>query len=211
MTSESEVDNSASDRSSRSETLLVRRLSEYQNAAYDPGRGFVVRLLWYLVSCCIFESSWFLFGRLKRQLLLLFGAKIGTGLVIHPNVRIKYPWRLSIGDNCWIGRDVWIDNLDDVILESDVCISQAAYLCTGSHEHRSPTFELKTAPITVEHGAWICCRAIVLGGSTVKRLSIVATNQVYSSGGARLAAARTESRVSAGGVAAAADQHSTRR
>lgn len=193
MPSQAEVDNSESGVSSPPEALLARRLSEYENAAYDPGRSFFVRLVWYVVSCCIFESSWFLSAGLKRRLLQFFGARVGSGLVMHPNVRIKYPWRLSIGDNCWIGRDVWIDNLDHVVLESDVCISQGAYLCTGSHDHRSPTFELKTAPITVQHGAWICCRAVVLGGSTVQRLSLVAANQVYSSGAARLPAAVTES------------------
>jgi acetyltransferase-like isoleucine patch superfamily enzyme len=189
---QTEIDNSGSEVSPGSDVLLTRKLNEYQNPEYNPGRGIVVRLLWYFVSLWIFESSWFLSGGLKRRLLRLFGAKIGFGLVIHPNVRIKYPWRLSIANDCWIGREVWIDNIDDVVLESDVCISQGAYLCTGSHDHRSATFELQTAPITIKHGAWICCRAVVLGGSTVQRLSVVAANQVYSRQGIRDAAAVTE-------------------
>lgn len=157
-----------------------RNLREYQNDFYHPGRGFVVRILWYYLSLMVFESGWFPFNGLKLRLLRLFGAKVGQGVVMHPNVRVKYPWRLTVGDHCWIGREAWIDNLDDVVLESDVCISQGAYLCTGSHDHRSPTFELKTGPITVRHGAWICCRAVVLGGADVPRLEIVPANQVYS-------------------------------
>lgn len=158
----------------------TRHLGEYQNESYDSGRGFVIRMIWYYVSLVVFESGWFPFSSMKSFVLRRFGASVGEGVVIHPNVRIKYPWRLSIGDHCWIGREVWIDNLDDVILESDVCISQGAYLCTGSHDHRSATFELKTGPIIVEHGAWVCCRAIVLGGATVRRLSLVPANQVHS-------------------------------
>lgn len=162
------------------ELVAERELGQYQNQSYSPGRSVWVRLLWYYTSLIFFESSWLISGRPKCWLLRRFGATVGKGLVIHPNVRIKYPWRLTIGDNCWIGREVWIDNLDDVELESNVCLSQQAYLCTGSHDHRSATFDLKTGPILIEHGAWICCRATVLGNSLVPRLEVVPANEVYS-------------------------------
>ena len=162
------------------ETILTRNLREYRNPFYDPGRGILVRTVWYYVSLVLLESGWFPFSKLKCAVLRLFGAKVGQRVVIHPNVRIKYPWKLTVGDNCWIGREAWIDNLDDVVLESDVCISQQVYLCTGSHDHRSPTFELKTGPITILHGAWVCCRATILGGSTVPSMAVVPAHQVYS-------------------------------
>lgn len=162
------------------ERITTRELGEYQNRFYEPGRGILVRLAWYFTSLFVFESGWCLYGGIKRFLLRFFGAEIGRGLVIHPNVRIKYPWRLSIGDNCWVGREAWIDNLDDVSIQSDVCLSQQAYLCTGSHDHRSATFDLKTGPIIIEHGAWICCRATVLGNSRVRKLEVVPAGTVYS-------------------------------
>ena len=162
------------------DALTTRNLGAYRNQFYDPGRGVLVRTVWYYVSLILLESSWFPVSKLKCSVLRLFGAQIGQGVVIHPNVRIKYPWKLRIGDNCWIGREVWIDNLDQVTLESDVCISQSAYLCTGSHDHKSMTFDLKIGPITVEHGAWICCRSTVLGGATVLRMTLVPANQVFS-------------------------------
>ena len=162
------------------ETTLTRDLAAYKNDFYSPGRGVLTRTFWYFVSVVVFESAWFPVSQLKCHILRLFGARVGQGVVIHPNVRIKYPWRLTIGDNCWIGRDAWIDNLDMVTLESDVCISQSAYLCTGSHDHKSRTFELKTGPIIVKHGSWVCCKAIVLGGATLERMTLVPAGQVYS-------------------------------
>lgn len=158
----------------------TRKLVEYQNREYIPGRGIFVRTVWYYVSLVFVESGWFPSSRMKAILLRRFGAKVGQGVVIHPNVRIKYPWRLVVGDNCWIGREVWIDNLDDVHLESDVCLSQQVYLCTGSHDHHSSTFDLKTGPIVIEHGAWICCRATVLGNSRVRRMEVVSANRVFA-------------------------------
>ena len=114
----------------------------------------------------------------KARLLRLFGARIGRGLVIKPHVRIKYPWRLAVGDHCWIGEGVWIDNLADVTLGSHVCLSQGAYLCTGSHDHRRRTFDLITRPIRVEDGAWVAARTTLLPGVTVGANALVAGGSV---------------------------------
>ena len=67
-------------------------------------------------------------------MLTMFGARIGANVVLKPNIRVKFPWRLRIDDNSWVGQDVWIDNLAQVDIGSDTCISQGAYLCTGSHD-----------------------------------------------------------------------------
>ena len=155
-----------------------RNLAAYDNSDFDPGRGIIVRTLWYYVSLTVFEHGWAPISGFKVWLLRMFGASIGRGFVLKPNVRIKFPWKLTVADDCWIGQDVWIDNLDQVTLESDVCISQGAYLCTGSHNHRSPTFELKTAPIHVKHGAWIAAKAILLQGAVIELGEVVPAGAV---------------------------------
>jgi putative colanic acid biosynthesis acetyltransferase WcaF len=93
-------------------------------------------------------------------------------------VRIKYPWRLQIGDHSWIGEDAWIDNLADVTIGANVCVSQGVYLCTGSHDRDKPTFDLVTQPITLKDGSWICTRATVLGNVTVHEGAVVAAGSV---------------------------------
>src|SRR5947208_3121617 len=97
-------------------------LSSFNNSWYKPGRGFITRGLWYCVNVLHFKS-FSPFNWKKVFLLRLFGAKVGKGVVIKPGVNIKYPWRLKIGDNVWIGEKVWIDNLGDVVIEDNVCIS----------------------------------------------------------------------------------------
>ena len=91
----------------------------------------------------------------------------GRGVVVKPGARIKFPWRLSIGDHSWIGEDAWIDNLAPVAIGADCCLSQGAYLCTGSHDWSRPSFDLLTKPIVVHDGAWIAARAVVGPGVTV--------------------------------------------
>jgi putative colanic acid biosynthesis acetyltransferase WcaF len=109
---------------------------------------------------------------MKAIVLRLFGAKVGRGVVIKPSVHIKYPWRLSIGDNSWIGERSWIDNLDVVNVGSNVCISQGAYLCTGNHDW-DPRMGLVVKPSTVEEGAWIGAFARIAPGVTVRCNSII--------------------------------------
>ena len=56
-------------------------LAEFDNGWYQPGRGAIVRGLWYFVSLLFFESGWFPFMTPKRVILRMFGARIGRGLV----------------------------------------------------------------------------------------------------------------------------------
>lgn len=155
-------------------------LQSYDNSWYSPGRSKIVRALWYVVSLAIFESGWVPFSWAKRWLLCRFGAKIGRGLVIKPQVSIKYPWRLEVGDHCWIGQGALIENLADVRIGSQVCISQQVYICTGSHDCRRRTFDLVTRPVTIGNGAWLAARALVLGGVAIGPNAVVAAGSVVT-------------------------------
>lgn len=139
-------------------------LSIYKNSWFNPGRGVVVRLLWYFVNALFFLNPLNPFIGLKVALLRAFGAKIGKGVVIKPAVNIKYPWNIEIGNYSWIGEKVWIDNLALVTIGNNCCISQGAMLLCGNHNYRKPTFDLIARKIVVEDGAWIGAMAVVVPG-----------------------------------------------
>lgn len=140
--------------------------------AFTRGRPALVEALWLLVQA-IFVSSFLPGSWHRRALLSLFGARIGARVVIKPGVRVKFPWRLSVGDHSWIGEHVWIDNLAPVAIGKDCCVSQDAYLCTGSHDWTAPGFDLITGPITLEPGAWVAARATVGPGVTLGRGAVL--------------------------------------
>jgi putative colanic acid biosynthesis acetyltransferase WcaF len=155
-------------------------LARFENSAYDPGRSFLIRSLWFFVGqpllrCPILTSSSF-----RRMLLRMFGAKIGLHAVIKPGVRVKYPWNLVAGDACWLGEDCWIDNLATVTLGDNVCISQGAYLCTGSHDWSDPGFALITRPITIGEGGWLAARASVGPGVVVGPFAVAGFGSVIT-------------------------------
>jgi len=155
-------------------------LAAFDHPEYSSGRGGVLRTLWYYCSLLVFESGWLPVSGFKARLLRLFGAQVGVGLVIKPHVRIKYPWRLVVGDHCWIGQGAWIDNIEDVRIGSHVCVSQLVYFCTGSHDYRRRKFDLTARPIAVADGAWIGARATLLPGVSVGANAIVAGGSVVT-------------------------------
>ena len=149
-------------------------LSTFSNPTFSHGKSIVVRMLWMLVSR-LFFNTWVPYSStLKAIILRLFGAKVGKGLVIRTHVRIKQPWRLSIGDHVWIGESVWIDNLVQVAIASNVCLSQGAFLLTGNHDYKSTSFDLITGEIHLESGVWIGAKALVGPGVRCKSHSVLA-------------------------------------
>jgi putative colanic acid biosynthesis acetyltransferase WcaF len=140
---------------------MQTRLDRYNNSWYRPGGSLIRQILWYFVNQLVFRHGLLPLNFLKCFLLKLFGARIGKGVVIKPNVNIKYPWRLRIADYVWIGEEVWIDNLGNIELQSHVCLSQGCLLICGNHNFKKSTFDLMVGDITLEEGVWIGVRAIV--------------------------------------------------
>jgi putative colanic acid biosynthesis acetyltransferase WcaF len=153
-------------------------LLSYNNSPYHPGGNAVKRVLWYYVNALIFKSSLFPFYGIKNVLLRLFGAKIGNEVEIKPCVSIKYPWLLTIGNEVWVGENVWIDNLVMVTIGSNICISQGATLLTGSHDYKKTSFNLITGSIILEDGVWIGAQAIVNQGITVATHAVLTARSV---------------------------------
>ena len=154
-------------------------LSKYNNNNYKPGNIFL-RFFWYFINVIFFKSSFFPFNFLKIFLLQLFGCSIGKGVVIKPNVNIKYPWKLSLGNYVWIGERVWIDNLDNVMIGNHVCISQGAMLICGSHNYKQKSFDLITKEIALNDGVWIGAKSIILPGVVAESHSILSAGSVIS-------------------------------
>lgn len=155
-------------------------LSKYNIDWYKPG-GKLVRLLWFFVNAIFLQSKLNPFSGFNVLLLRIFGAKIGKGAVVRPGVNIKYPWKLVIGNNVWIGESVWIDNLDDVVIGNNVCVSQGAMLLCGNHNYKKSSFDLMLGKIIIEDGVWIGAKSIVSQNVICETHSVLVVNSVASS------------------------------
>ena len=153
-------------------------LSRYSIAWFDRGAPRWKETAWFFVKCLVFQTPWPWPSQVRVALLRAFGAQIGSGVVVRGNVNVTFPWRLSIGDHVWIGEEVTILSLAAVRIESNVCISQRAFLCTGSHDFRAPTFDLRTKPITLREGCWVAAQAFVAPGVEIGEGSMVSAGSV---------------------------------
>ncbi|MBC7425286.1 MAG: colanic acid biosynthesis acetyltransferase WcaF [Bacteroidia bacterium] len=154
-------------------------LSKFNNDHYKVGAGMLKQICWYVVSIMFFKTG-FPFYPPKCYLLKLFGAKVGKNLSIKPHVTIKYPWKLTIGNNVWIGEQVWIDNLEMVTFRDNVCVSQGSLILCGNHNYKSPTFDLLTGPVTLNEGCWIGARCIITAGVEMGSHSVLLSGSVAS-------------------------------
>ncbi|MEB3265277.1 MAG: putative colanic acid biosynthesis acetyltransferase, partial [Cyanobacteriota bacterium] len=147
---------------------------------WSTGAPRPVLLLWFCLGAPLLANRWLPGSAWRVGLLRCFGARIGPGCRMKPGLRVKFPWRLVVGRHCWLGEAAWIDNLAEVTIGDQVCLSQDCYLCTGNHDFRSPDFGLRLGPIRIDDGAWIAARAVLGPGSSIGAGAVIALGSVVN-------------------------------
>ena len=153
-------------------------LSKFSTGDFSRGASRLKELCWLVVSHLLFRLCPLKLSALKVAVLRWFGASVGHGVVIKPEVKITFPWKLTLGDHVWLGEECWLLNLAPITIEDNVCISQRALLCTGNHNYKSPAFDLITRPIRAGNGSWIGAGAFVGPGVTVGSHAVLTAGSV---------------------------------
>jgi len=156
-------------------------LSRFNNDWFDEGASKFKWALWFIANALFVWAPLNPFSGLRKAVLRAFGAKIGEGVIIKPRVQVKFPWNLEIGDHCWIGEAVWIENQGKVRIGSHCCLSQGATIMTGNHNYKKPTFDLIVKDVVLEEGVWIGSKAMVTQGVTCHSHAVLGVNSVTSS------------------------------
>lgn len=142
-------------------------------------RSRVVEALWVLAELLLVTNPLQASSAVRAWVLRLFGARVGRRVILRPRLRVKFPWNLEIGDNCWIGEGVWLHNQGRLTIEDNVVVSQETFITTGSHDIYE-TMDLVIEPVTIRRGAWITTRCIVLQGVEVGENAIVTPGSVVN-------------------------------
>jgi putative colanic acid biosynthesis acetyltransferase WcaF len=153
-------------------------LSKFSTGDFDRGASSMKELVWAVVSLILFHLCPLKLSGLKCSVLRTFGAMVGRNVVIKPQVKITFPWKLTLGDHVWLGEECWLLNLAPIAIADNACISQRAFLCTGNHSYTSPAFNLITMPIQVAPGAWIGANAFVGPGVAVGTHAVLTAGSV---------------------------------
>lgn len=144
---------------------------------FDTGASKLKMACWYFTSLFLIRSGIIPFSGVLVFMLRLFGAKIGKDVRIKPGIYVYYPWKLTVGDYAWLA-ECRIENLAEVHIGKNACISQQAMLLTGNHDFTKSSFDLITKPIVIEEGAWIGAKATVCPGVRVKSHAVLTVNSV---------------------------------
>jgi putative colanic acid biosynthesis acetyltransferase WcaF len=141
-----------------------------EKGAWDRPKWLVYA--WALCELLCVTNPLQISSSVRVRVLRLFGAQIGRGVIMRPRVRVKFPWKLSIGARSWIGEGVWIHNQDRLYIGSDVVVSQDTFITTGTHAFRAD-MALVTKPVVIADGAWVTSRCVVLAGTRIGRSSVI--------------------------------------
>ncbi|WP_104063721.1 WcaF family extracellular polysaccharide biosynthesis acetyltransferase [Arthrobacter sp. 4R501] len=153
-------------------------LSRFSGQGLDRGRSRLVEILWWIAKLSIVQTRAPWPSSVRRAVLRLFGANIGQGFYIRPSVNVHFPWKLTIGDNVWIGEGCTILNLEPIVIRSNTAIAHEVYITSGGHDISSRDFAYENKPVLIESGVWLGTRSFVGAGVTVHRGAVVAAGAV---------------------------------
>ncbi|MEZ8107176.1 WcaF family extracellular polysaccharide biosynthesis acetyltransferase [Vibrio cortegadensis] len=158
----------------------MQELNEFEGLGFSRGASCLKEVLWRVVQSVFFNIDILKLYKFKAAILRSFGAAIEQGVVWKPKVKVTFPWRLKVGENSWLGEDVWLLNLANIEIGSNVCISQRTFLCTGSHDWKKNSFDLITQPIVIHDGVWICANVFIGPGVEIGRNSVVTAGSIVT-------------------------------
>jgi len=146
----------------------------------DRGAGKFKEVVWYFFKMIFFLSSFPFPTKLKCSILRWFGAKVGTGVVIKPRVNIHFPWKLTIGNDVWIGEEAFLLNFETLTIGNNVCVSQRAFLCGGNHDYRNGTMPYRNGVIILKDGCWVGASCFIGPSVTIGTDTVVAAGSVVT-------------------------------
>lgn len=133
----------------------------------------IVYLLFFVPSprCCHFWRAW---------LLRCFGAQLGKGCHIYPNVQIWDPRHLICHDYVGVGDRVILYNIANIELHNRVVISQGSHICTGTHDYEDMHFPVIAHPITIQQEAWIGAESFLLPGIIIGEGAVIGARSLVT-------------------------------
>lgn len=121
---------------------------------------------------------------LKRNLLRMAGAHIGRNVRVCSSVTILGTGELTIGDDTWVGHEVFISTTSHVTIGKNVDIAPRVYIGTGTHlidrTGSRSAGEGVLKDVTIGNGVWLCVGCLILPGVSVGDKTVVAAGAVVT-------------------------------
>jgi maltose O-acetyltransferase len=124
--------------------------------------------------------------------LRAFGAAVGervrfrSPLVVHNSdlQAGRYYQKLSVGNDCYFGRELFLDLQDRIVIEDHVTISHRVMILTHTDAGTSPLkdkfLETSQAPVIIRRGAYVGANVTILQGVEIGEASVVGAGAVVT-------------------------------
>jgi putative colanic acid biosynthesis acetyltransferase WcaF len=180
--------------------MIIQNNDPYREPSFTL-KNRLIRQVWNTVWLFLFRLSPRSFHFWRLFLLRLFGAQIGDGCHVYPNVKVWAPWNVILGNFVGVADGVTLYSMEKINIGDYAIISQGAHLCGGTHDYNSKNFQLVAKPITIGKYAWICAEAfihpgvelpdgVVIGARSVVTKSVTSPWGVYAGNPCRQVATR---------------------
>lgn len=129
-----------------------------------------------------YTSSWLRVGLLRAGGLHI-GEHTGVGGRLWVAGGPRPGTRLRLGANCFLNDGCRFDVSAPVVIEDEVYLGHDVAVLTASHKMGNNWRRAAgtvAEPITIERGAWLGARAVVLGGVTIGAGAVVAAGAVVT-------------------------------
>jgi len=140
----------------------------------------IKKLIESLARILVYISSFIPVNSVKILLLKAMGASVGNGCSIAHGLDVTSPWRLQIGNDCFIASDVILAARGGITIGDSVTISSRAQVITDSHNIDSPVFAHTRRPISIGSNSWIASGAIIAGNATVSEGTVIGAGAVLT-------------------------------
>lgn len=162
------------------------RLWKLVKQPIKPVVRFFLRLMRVFVGLEGINKIFLISGKYTPFILKSFGAQIGPGeriespLIIH-NAQANYG-NLQIGNDCYIGKDVFLDLRNPIIIQDRATISMRVTIVThmdvGSSPLKESIYPSADQAVVLEQGAYIGAGSIILHGVTIGECAMVGAGAV---------------------------------
>lgn len=121
--------------------------------------------------------------RIRGRLASIAFGRCGRRFSLGKDFQINCPSRLTVGADCYLARNLWLQAAGEVTLEDEVVVGPYCVIASTNHGFRNgSTVGAGThpAPIRIGKGSWLGARVVVTAGVTIGRGNLIAAGAVVT-------------------------------
>jgi len=105
--------------------------------------------------------------------------RVGRSLIVEHNVRLNQPWKIELGDECFLCRDVYLDGSGGIEIGDACLVAEGSSILTHLHSE-SDHSERTLGKVVLEDFSEIYAQAMIQPGVRIGRQAIVGNRAVVT-------------------------------